>query len=283
MAQLGRLYVVATPIGNLEDISLRALSVLESVDKIAAEDTRHSMILLDHHGIHASLLSLHEHNEAQQISKLIHFMQKGGTVALISDAGTPLISDPGYRLVQACHAEGIVVVPVPGACAAIAALSAAGLPTDSFLFLGFLPVKLLLRKKVLSQVQSLPHTLIFYESPRRILSSLTLMREVWGEGRSIVLAKELTKAHETIKPGSIEAVIQWLSEDEKRLKGEFVILVPKEVRLPDEEEPSRYQEVLGILLSELSLKKAVDLTVSLTGCRRKLAYELALNMASEKL
>lgn len=283
MAQPGQLYVVATPIGNLDDITIRALAVLQAVDKVAAEDTRHSMILLDHHGIHQSMVPIHEHNEEKQIPKLIHFIEKGHSVALVSDAGTPLISDPGFRLVQACQKAGITVVPVPGACAAIAALSAAGLPTDRFTFAGFLPIKLQARKKALQALAKVPETLIFYESPRRVMTTLAQMAEVFGPERSIVIAKELTKAHESVVLRTIEQAIAWLSEDDKRQKGEFVLLVGGHQAGVDEEELQACQKMLTALLPEVSLKKAVDLTTSLTGSRRKMVYEMALSMASDTL
>ena len=211
----GTLYVVATPIGNLDDISARALKILSSVALIAAEDTRHSVRLLQHFGINTPLAACHEHNERDEGNRFITRLQAGDSVALISDAGTPLISDPGYHLVRQARAAGIAVVPVPGACALIAALSAAGLPSDRFIFEGFLPAKAVGRKARLSQLKEEPRTLIFYEAPHRILECLQDMESVFGAERPALLARELTKTFETLKGLPLAELRAFVESDRK--------------------------------------------------------------------
>lgn len=276
------LYIVATPIGNLEDMSERALRILREVDLIAAEDTRHSKKLLQHYGINTTLISLHEHNEQVRSNKLLEQLQQGKNIALISDAGTPLISDPGFHLVAAVRAANIPVVPIPGPCAAIAALSAAGLPSDRFLFEGFLPAKSPQRQQRLIELQFEPHTVIFYEAPHRILATINDMITIYGSDRSAVLAKELTKTFETIYGGKLIDLKTWLEQDENHRRGEFVILVhgnpiaqPKALNL----DPLK---ILDIFLAELPLKQAVDLTVKITGEKKNALYQIALEKTKTK-
>jgi 16S rRNA (cytidine1402-2'-O)-methyltransferase len=207
------LYVVATPIGNLEDMTARAIRILSQVDMIAAEDTRHSRKLLKHYGIKANMLAVHEHNESEQIPWLIESLRAGKSIALISDAGTPLISDPGFKLVRAVSAAGFTVVPVPGACAAVSALSAAGLPSDRFVFAGFPPAKAAARRRFFRKHAGEPYTLIFYESPHRIMESLADMATEFGAERQGVLARELTKKFETFSAGTLAALHKWLTRE----------------------------------------------------------------------
>src|SRR5476649_1198284 len=216
------LYVVPTPIGNLEDITQRALSILGRVDLIAAEDTRHTGLLLQHFAINARLFALHDHNEQQKADILLEKLQQGLSIALVCDAGTPLINDPGYHLVRRCREAGIRVVPLPGPCAAITALSAAGLPSDRFCYEGFLPAKTKSRKDTLQALIEEPRTLIFYESTHRLLDSLQDMVEVWGPNRYVVLARELTKTWENIRGDAVGALLAWALEDETRKRGEMV-------------------------------------------------------------
>ncbi|SQA97819.1 Ribosomal RNA small subunit methyltransferase I [Cedecea neteri] len=219
------LYIVPTPIGNLGDITQRALSVLQSVDLIAAEDTRHTGLLLQHFAINARLFALHDHNEQQKAETLVAKLQEGQSIALVSDAGTPLINDPGYHLVRTCREAGIRVVPLPGPCAAIAALSAAGLPSDRFCYEGFLPAKSKGRRDALKAIEQEPRTLIFYESTHRLLDSLEDICAVLGESRYVVLARELTKTWESIHGAPIGELLAWVKEDENRRKGEMVLIV----------------------------------------------------------
>lgn len=279
----GKLFIVATPIGNLQDWSLRAQQTLQQVDLIAAEDTRHSLHLLDQLGVRKPMLSLHEHNEQARASQLLQRLQQGQSIALISDAGTPLISDPGYVLVKQVRAAGIQVVPVPGACALIAALSASGLPTDRFAFEGFLPAKSSHRQQKLQQLQDEARTLVFYESTHRIIDSLTDMASVWGAERQIVLAKELTKAYEQLLDGGVTEVIAWLQQDPLRQKGEFVLLVAGVSKPSTESLPADALRVMGLLLAELPVKQAASLAAQITGCRRKELYDWAIRQQPESI
>ncbi len=280
--QLGILYIVATPIGNLQDISLRAIDVLKTVNCIAAEDTRHSQHLLQHFSIKTPLLSLHEHNESERASQLIHRLQRGESIALISDAGTPLISDPGYLLVRDVKSVGIQVTPIPGACAAIAALSASGLPTDRFIFEGFLPAKSKLRKERLAALKTEPRTIIIYETPHRILDSLQEMQQVFGKDRLIVLARELTKIFETIKSGSIEEIIQWVTVDTNQQRGEIILLVSGAdvISNPKDNITLSSEAILTVLLEALPLKQAVAIAAKITGERKNNLYQRALLIKS---
>jgi 16S rRNA (cytidine1402-2'-O)-methyltransferase len=219
------LYIVSTPIGNLGDITPRALEILQAVELIAAEDTRHSARLLQHFGINTPMWALHDHNERTQAERIVQRLEGGENIALISDAGTPLISDPGYHLVRRVREAGFRVVPIPGACALIAALSASGLPTDRFAFEGFLPAKQQARLQRLEAVAADPRTLMFYESPHRLLDSLEAMRQVFGGDRYLVLARELTKTFETIHGAPLDQLIDWVRADANQQRGEFVLLL----------------------------------------------------------
>ncbi len=275
--QPGSLYVVATPIGNLDDISARALRILREVALIAAEDTRHSARLLQHFGIATPLAACHEHNERDQGGRFLARLQAGEDVALISDAGTPLISDPGYHLVRQARAAGFAVVPVPGACALIAALSAAGLPSDRFIFEGFLPAKAAGRRARLEQVREEPRTLIFYEAPHRILECLQDMRDVFGAERLALLARELTKTFETLQGLPLAELCEWVGADSNQQRGECVVLVAG-WQAPEGEEAVSAEalRVLDLLMAEMPLKRAAALAAQITGVRKNLLYQVAL-------
>jgi 16S rRNA (cytidine1402-2'-O)-methyltransferase len=279
---LGSLYVVATPIGNLDDISARALNILRSVALIAAEDTRHSARLMQHFGISTPLAACHEHNERDQGGRFLARLQAGEDVALISDAGTPLISDPGYHLVRQARAAGIAVVPVPGACALIAALSAAGLPSDRFIFEGFLPAKAAGRRARLEQVKEESRTLIFYEAPHRILECLQDMQAVFGDERPALLARELTKTFETLKGMPLAELAAWVAADSNQQRGECVVLVAG-WQAPEGEDAisAEAMRVLNLLLAEMPLKRAAALAAEITGVRKNLLYQVALEQQKD--
>lgn len=279
---LGSLYVVATPIGNLDDISARALNILRSVALVAAEDTRHSARLMQHFGIGTPLAACHEHNERDQGGRFLARLLAGDDVALISDAGTPLISDPGYHLVRQARAAGIAVVPVPGACALIAALSAAGLPSDRFIFEGFLPAKAAGRRARLEQVKEEPRTLIFYEAPHRILECLQDMQAVFGDERPALLARELTKTFETLKGMPLAELAAWVAADSNQQRGECVVLVAG-WQAPEGEEAvsSEALRVLNLLLAEMPLKRAAALAAEITGVRKNVLYQAALEQQKD--
>lgn len=273
----GTLYVVATPIGNLDDISARALKVLKDVALIAAEDTRHSQRLLQHFGIQTPLAACHEHNEREEGGRFLARLQAGSDVALVSDAGTPLISDPGYHLVRQARQAGIRVVPVPGACALITALSAAGLPSDRFIFEGFLPAKSAGRRARLEALREEPRTLIFYEAPHRILESLQDMATVFGPSRLALLARELTKAFETLKGLPLAALCEFVAQDSNQQRGECVVVVAGHVAAEDDDAVSAESlRVLDLLLDEMPLKRAAALAAAITGARKNALYQLAL-------
>ena len=268
------LYIVPTPIGNLSDITLRAIEVLKSVDCIAAEDTRHSGILLQHLDAKAPMLALHDHNEQQRAGVLIQRIQQGQSIALISDAGTPLISDPGYHLVKACRDAGVKVVPLPGPCAAITALSAAGLPTDRFVFEGFLPAKEKGKEDRLQALADETRTMVFYESPRRVMDTLTAMYQVFGE-RQIVIARELTKTFETLHSLPLSEMLAWLQEDDNRTRGEFVLMLAGKADNSDEL-PAEVLRTLTLLMADLPLKKAAALTAEIYGVKKNTLYAWGL-------
>ncbi|MGC1331317.1 MULTISPECIES: 16S rRNA (cytidine(1402)-2'-O)-methyltransferase [unclassified Pseudomonas] len=274
---MGTLYVVATPIGNLDDMSARALKILSDVALIAAEDTRHSIRLMQHFGISTPLAACHEHNERDEGGRFLDKLLAGESVALISDAGTPLISDPGYHLVRQVRAAGIPVVPVPGPCALIAALSAAGLPSDRFIFEGFLPAKTVGRRSRLEQVREEPRTLIFYEAPHRILECLQDMEFVFGPDRPALLARELTKTFETLKGLPLSQLRAFVEGDSNQQRGECVVLVagwtPPET---DEVVSAEVMRVLDLLLKEMPLKRAAALAAEITGARKNVLYQVAL-------
>ncbi|SNS24572.1 16S rRNA (cytidine1402-2'-O)-methyltransferase [Pseudomonas segetis] len=280
---LGTLYVVATPIGNLDDMSARALKVLADVALIAAEDTRHSARLMQHFGLSTPLAACHEHNERDHGGKFLQRLQAGEDVALISDAGTPLISDPGYHLVRQARAAGVAVVPVPGACALIAALSAAGLPSDRFIFEGFLPAKSVGRRSRLEQVKEEPRTLIFYEAPHRIAECLEDMRSIFGDERPALLARELTKTFETLKGLPLGELSAWVAADSNQQRGECVVLVAGwQAPEGDTAVSAEALRVLDLLLKEMPLKRAAALAAEITGVRKNLLYQLALERQSTK-
>jgi len=270
------LYLVATPIGNLGDISQRAIDVLKSVDLIAAEDTRHSKKLLQHLGINTPMQAYHEHNEQQFTQKLVDRMQAGQSIALISDAGTPLVSDPGFRLVASAHEHAIKVVPIPGACAAIAALSAAGLATDRFVFEGFLPAKKQSRINVLQSLAAENRTLVIYESCHRIEACLRDMCEVFGGERRLTFSRELTKSFETIRLMTLSECLQWVEQDSNQSKGEIVLVV--EGAPVTTTADGDVMQTLAVLLAECPVKQAASLCAKLTGRNKNECYKLALEL-----
>ncbi|TAJ80331.1 MAG: 16S rRNA (cytidine(1402)-2'-O)-methyltransferase [Gallionellaceae bacterium] len=272
------LYVVATPIGNLRDISLRALDVLTAADSVAAEDTRNTAHLLTHYGISANrLLALHQHNERGAAEKVIALLQQNQTVALVTDAGTPAVSDPGAVLVAAVLAAGFRVIPIPGASAAVAALSASGFAAPHFLFYGFLPNKSAARRTALQTLIEQPYTLVFYEAPHRILESVADLQAVFGDQREIVLAREITKLFESIHRCTLGEAMAWLNSDANNQRGEFVLLVHAAPAKPDELS-SETENTLALLLEELPLKQAVQLAVKISGANKNELYQRALEL-----
>lgn len=271
------LYIVPTPIGNLGDITQRSLDILNQVDLIAAEDTRHSGRLLSHFGISTKTYALHDHNEQQKAQVLVEKVLAGESIALVSDAGTPLISDPGYHLVTKCRQAGVKVVPLPGACAVITALSASGLPSDRFSFEGFLPAKSKGCKDKLLEISKAERTCIFYESPHRITSSLDDMLTVLGPDREVVLARELTKTFETIHGAPLGELINWINEDDNRKRGEMVILIHghRENKSVDSL-PDDALRALKILTQELPLKKAAALVAEIHNLKKNALYKWGL-------
>ena len=270
------LYVVPTPLGNLSDMTQRAIDVLRQVSWVAAEDTRHTAPLLKHYGSGARLLPAHEHNEEAAAQQVIGKLRDGESVALVSDAGTPAVSDPGARLVARVRAAGFRVVPLPGACAAVTALSASGLTEPHFLFYGFLPARNKQREDELSALAGLPYALVFYEAPHRILETVGSLAEVLGGGRTLVLARELTKLFETIHSCHLGEALEWLQADANRQRGEFVLLVSGAVASGDDGEGER---VLKLLLDDgVSVKQAARLAHAITGAPKNAMYELALSL-----
>jgi 16S rRNA (cytidine1402-2'-O)-methyltransferase len=277
----GTLYVVATPIGNLRDMSSRAIEILKSVNCIAAEDTRHSAPLLQHFAISTPVISLHEHNERERSAKLLEQLQRGESIALISDAGTPLISDPGYFLVNEVRRLGMKVVPIPGACAVIAALSVSGLPTDRFSFEGFLPAKSKHRLDKLQALQQEERTMVFYEAPHRILECLQDMQKIFGAERQAVIARELTKLYETIYGATLAELIEWVSNDANQQRGEIVLMIEGVQTKVEREEAISVDVLLKILLDELPLKQAVELAAKISGKRKNELYQQALKLKGQ--
>ncbi|MDD2760047.1 MAG: 16S rRNA (cytidine(1402)-2'-O)-methyltransferase [Methylomonas sp.] len=278
----GKLYVVATPIGNLADFSLRAIDVLKHVDLIAAEDTRHVKMLLHHYGINKPLVSLHQHNEDKVSATLVEKMQEGQAIALVSDAGTPLLSDPGLPLVKLAKQQGLEVTPIPGACALIAALSVSGLPVSRFTFEGFLPRTASARRRFFETKLAEPSTWAFYESSHRIQAALEDMAEIFPTEHEIVIAREITKLHETILKAPLALALKRVQGDENMRKGEFVVIVDGS-KIDDEQdglgdEPLR---ILRLLLKECSIKTAVALAAEITGQRKKLLYQAALELQKQ--
>lgn len=270
-AARGKLYVVATPIGNFADLTERAREVLAAAEVIAAEDTRHTRGLLSRIGAESRLIAYHEHNEAERVPELLGRLARGESIALVSDAGTPLISDPGWRLVSAAQAEGIAVVPVPGPCAAIAALSAAGLPTDHFVFEGFLPRRASARAERLSQLRDEQRTLVFYEAVHRVAATLAALGEAFGAERRAAVARELTKVHEQIATGSLAELTARLGGDIPLL-GEFVLVVAGAAAAAPDEGAAR--RVYALLVQELEPAAALRLTSAITGVARNELYRL---------
>ena len=270
------LYVVPTPLGNLGDMTQRAIDVLRQVPWVAAEDTRHSAPLLKQYGSNARLLAAHEHNEEAAAQQVISRLAEGESVALVSDAGTPAVSDPGARLVARVRAAGFRVVPLPGACAAVTALSASGLAEAHFLFYGFLPARAKQREQALRELSALPYALIFYEAPHRILEAVVSLTLVLGAQRTVVLARELTKIYETIHSCPLGEAHDWLLADANRQRGEFVLLVSG---APEAEDDGEGERVLKLLLDEgLPVKQAAKLAHSITGAAKNAMYELALSL-----
>ncbi|MGQ0286792.1 16S rRNA (cytidine(1402)-2'-O)-methyltransferase [Pasteurellaceae bacterium 22721_9_1] len=276
MMNSGILYIVATPIGNLQDISQRALETFAQVDLIAAEDTRHSGLLLSHYAIKKPFFALHDHNEQQKADLLVEKLQQGSHIALISDAGTPLISDPGFHLVRKCRQAGIKVVPVPGACAAITALCASGIASDRFCFEGFLPAKSKARQDKLQNLVKEDRTLIFYESTHRILDTLEDIESVFGAERYVVLAREITKTWETITGDAVGQLRQWLQQDANRTKGEMVLIVEGNTQRAEEEFEPKAIKALQLISQELPLKKAAAIVAELYGYKKNALYQYGL-------
>lgn len=283
MSAPGTLFVVATPIGNRADLTDRARETLAAVELVAAEDTRHTGQLLAQLGIATPLLALHEHNEAARADELVARLVAGARIALCCDAGTPLISDPGYRLVAAAAAAGVRIVPIPGACAAIAALCVAGLPTDRFAFEGFLPARGAARRARLADLAAEPRTLVFYEAPHRIAETLADLAGAFGAGRAAVLARELTKLHETVYRGPLGVLAERAGGEPNMERGEAVLVVagaaPGTAAAPD---PGRLDRLLAGLLAGLPLSAAVDLAAEVTGERRNRVYERALALKRDR-
>ena len=278
MQSSGSLYVVATPIGNLGDITQRALEVLKSVDLVAAEDTRHSGQLLSRLGISARFVALHEHNEQHAAQQLIAELQTGKHIALISDAGTPGISDPGSLFIAAAHEAAIRVIPVPGASAVICALSAAGLTAANWLFYGFLPAKASHRKLRLQALMALPYPLIFYEAPHRILECVADLAAILGGDRRITLARELTKLFESIHSLPLAEAGAWLAADSNRQKGEFVLIVDGAAEVSAADDHGELRHTLTVLLEEMPLRQAAHIAARLTGIKKNTCYKFALSL-----
>jgi 16S rRNA (cytidine1402-2'-O)-methyltransferase len=273
----GTLYVVGTPVGNLEDMVPRATQVLQSVNLVLAEDTRHSANLFKQLGISTSLQACHEHNEKKICAPLVERLLAGEDMALISDAGTPLISDPGYNLVQAAHEANIEVIPVPGACAAVLALSAAGMPTDRFSFVGFPPAKASARSKWLEEVASFEHTIVFYEAPHRILDCLSQIADQLGSTRFVVVGREITKKYESWYRGEVRLVIETIASDSNHQRGEFVVVLEGVKRQLGADE-SQVRKFMQILLSELPVARAASVVSKQLGVPRQDCYRVGLEM-----
>lgn len=281
-AQGAALFIVATPIGNLADMVPRAVEVLQAADLIAAEDTRHSKRLLQHFSITTPMIAYHDHSDDRTVARLVERLQAGEQIALISDAGTPMVSDPGYRLVDAALRAGIRTVPVPGACAAIAALSAAGLPSDRFVFEGFLPAKLQAREKHLQALSDERRTLIFYEAPHRLLDSLQSMQAVLGDTREAVLARELSKTFETIRRAPLAELVEWVAADSDQQRGECVVLIRGAAPASaDDAVPAEARRTMDILMQQLPLKQAAALAAQISGVRKNSLYRYGLGVQDD--
>jgi 16S rRNA (cytidine1402-2'-O)-methyltransferase len=282
VAEASTLYVVATPIGNLGDVTLRALDVLRSVDVVAAEDTRHTRHLLDHYGIGVKLVAVHEHNERAAAEKVIGWLRAGQSVALVTDAGTPAISDPGAVLVRDVRAAGCPVVPIPGPSAVVAALSAAGIEGTAFLFRGFLPVKSEARRAAIEAHARLDFPVLFYEAPHRVKETMADLAAVLGPARRITLARELTKVFESIHECTLGEAMQWLEDDANRARGEFVLILHAAPQgAADDAQARESLRVLEVLMRELPVSQAAKLAAQITGARRNDLYETALRLKQE--
>ena len=275
----GTLYVVATPIGNLGDLPPRALKVLDGVDLVAAEDTRTTGAMLSHFGVRKRLLALHEHNEADAAAEVVRELQREKSVALVSDAGTPLVSDPGFRLVRAARDAGIPVIAIPGPCAAIAALSVSGLPTDAFVFAGFLPAKAEARRRELADLAREPRTVVLYESAHRVAETLADVAAAFGP-RRVCIARELTKLHEESFTAPAADVAAWIRQDDNRQRGEFVLVLEGMAR--DAGNGADAERLLRALLVELSASRAARVAAELTGQPKKELYALAVKLGGGK-
>ena len=276
-SQQGNLFIVSTPIGNLQDMTPRAIQTLQRVDLIAAEDTRHSRKLTQHFAIETPMIALHEHNERGAVDALLAKLKAGTHIALISDAGTPLISDPGYILVNAAREQQIDIVPIPGPCALVVALSISGLPTDRFVFEGFLPAKPSARRSQLSNLTKEQRTMVFYESPHRIIDFLQDVAEIFTPEQWVVLGRELTKAYETVMIGPVKDLLEDFAQNSNKIKGEMVVILKgcePENRPASEDESLAH--ILDQLLVELPLKQAVKLAVNITGHKKNSVYKLAV-------
>ncbi len=274
----GILYIVATPIGNLSDITIRAVEILKKVDAVLAEDTRHTKKLFDHYEIDSPLVAFHEHNENEKVDYILAQIGSGKSLALVSDAGTPLISDPGYNLVLEAKKNGISVVPIPGPSALIAALSSSGIECNNFAFFGFLPSKQTARLRLLKTKKSLNETIVFYESPKRILAALMDMLEVFGEKRQVCLAKEITKSFETILNDNLVNLIEYLTSDSSHQKGEFVIIISPVNKVDLDEAQVQLEKILPILCAEMGASQAAKLAAKITGIDKKHCYKRAINL-----
>ena len=273
----GTLYIVATPIGNLGDISQRAIDILTQVDVIACEDTRHTGKLLSAFSIKNKTMSLHDHNERQRQDQVANMLKEGKTIALVSDAGTPLISDPGFHIVRHCRSLGLNVSPIPGACAAIAALSVAGLPTDRFSFEGFLPSKSGARQATLTALVDEPRTMVFYDAPRRAIDTVRDIVSTLGGERYIVIARELTKTFETVHSDTAENFLAWLEQDANQLKGEMVLII-EGYKAVENEISAEVINTLKLLLGEMKPKKACAIAAEIYGVKKNSLYDIALSL-----
>jgi 16S rRNA (cytidine1402-2'-O)-methyltransferase len=278
---IGELYLVATPIGDMTDIAPRALDILNIVDIVAVEDKRRSSRLFSHFGIKTPMISYHDHSEEKQVKKIIDELLCGKSVALISDAGTPLISDPGFKLVNAAKDKSIKVSPIPGPCALIAAISASGLPSNRFIFEGFLPAKSIARITKIQNISADSRTIIFYEAPHRILETLIDMIKVIGPSRKIVLARELTKTYETFISGTLKGVLEVIEKDLNQQKGEIVIVLAGADSSEKKIETQDSKRILSVLLEDLPLKQAVSLGSRITGVQKNIFYKLALDLKKQ--
>ena len=281
--KIGALYIVATPIGNLGDMSQRAIDTLKAVRRVCAEDTRNTRKLLTHFGIQADLQAIHDHNERKKVALIKSWLDAGDDIALVSDAGTPLISDPGYHLVSELGDEGYQIIPIPGASAIITALSIAGLPTDRFTFEGFLPAKSVAKNKILQANAKEERTQVYYESSHRISATIDAMTKIFGESRSVVLARELTKMYEQVFRGSLSRLQEWINADPMHKKGEFVLMVEgHEKETADKQLSASIDDLLNILLDELPVKQAAKIAAKLSNKKKNELYKRAMELKKIK-